>query len=585
MVTAHALSSLDRVARLLDGLSEDLRRKVVRHCTKQGWKLSTQDSGTADPEYDAIKSFILTEAQTNQTMAVYDSERSLRERTSTSISDALRQDTSGKASAPTPTLSPMPASTEASSAPSVDPGIAELTKQFAQLTLLLQANLNQPRGPSTPGGVPRTFGDRQPRCLWCDATDHLRKFCPSFMETLKSGKIRFNDEFHLTNAATGVELPLNFGRGGQEAIFRQQQASTIPLTSPNVNAITLEPQYATLGTENSVMLTIINDDGTAEHQIIDVDVEEKRKRDDHGQQGRRVRFRDDETPTPSPRPAPYVAPIPPVPAPGSSSRRDPEPTDTGRRPAGPAQQKYRLASELTDTVPIATIGEKLMDTPVTLNLREVFAASSEISTYIHDQTRKRRKLIDPDLEAMVTSTEPAPATVSPIIQVNSATMAPLYACASGRAKAVVNGGLKVDSLLDDGSEVNLMPWRTFEQLDLPIDKDISWRISTFNTGSETEAHGCLGVCHSVPIDIGGVEVKVPVFIMSDSNQDLLLGRPWARMARANFNNEDDGSYTCRIKSPDGRRIVQFCAAKADNPRNRSFARDADGSFPTEHLKV
>ena len=74
LVAAHALSSLDRIARLLDGLSEDLRRKVIRYCTKQGWKLSTQDSGTADSEYDAIILFILTEAQTNQTMAVYDSE-------------------------------------------------------------------------------------------------------------------------------------------------------------------------------------------------------------------------------------------------------------------------------------------------------------------------------------------------------------------------------------------------------------------------------------------------------------------------------------------------------------------------------
>src|SRR5437762_2422587 len=127
-------------------------------------------------------------------------------------------------------------------------------------------------------------------------------------------------------------------------MFRQQQASTIPLTSPNVNAITLEPQYATLGTENSVMLTIINDDGTAEHQIIDVEVEEKRKRDDHGQQRQRVRFRDDDTPTPSPRPAPYTAPIPPLPTPAAPApRREPEPADTDRRPAG--QQKYRLASE------------------------------------------------------------------------------------------------------------------------------------------------------------------------------------------------------------------------------------------------
>src|SRR5438477_2844476 len=272
LVAAHALSSLDRVARLLDGLSEDLRRKVVRYCTKQGWKLSTQDSGTVDPEYDAIKLFILTEAQTNQTLVVYDSDRSLRERTSTSISDtALHQGASGKASVPTPTLSPAPASTRALSAPSTDPGIAELTKQFAQLTLLLQANLNQPRGPPTPGSnmAPRPFGDRQPRCLWCDATDHLRKFCPSFMETLKSGRVRFNDEFRLTNAATGVELPLNFGRGGQEPMFRQQNtANPAPPSASSVNAITLEPQYATLGSENSVMLSTLYDDGTARHEIL-----------------------------------------------------------------------------------------------------------------------------------------------------------------------------------------------------------------------------------------------------------------------------------------------------------------------------
>src|SRR5437667_12263482 len=170
-------------------------------------------------------------------MVVYDSERSLRERTSTSISDAaLRQGASGKASVPTPTPSPAPASTKAPSAPSTDPGIAELTKQFAQLTLLLQVNLNQPWGPPTPGSnmAPRPFGDCQPRCLWCDATDHLRKFCLSFMETLKRGRIRFNDEFRLTNAATGVELPLNFGRGGQEAMFRQQNTANPMPSTPSV---------------------------------------------------------------------------------------------------------------------------------------------------------------------------------------------------------------------------------------------------------------------------------------------------------------------------------------------------------------
>ena len=63
------------------------------------------------------------------------------------------------------------------------------------------------------------------------------------------------------------------------------------------------------------------------------------------------------------------------------------------------------------------------------------------------------------------------------------------------------------------------------------------------------------------------------------------GAPWGKMARAAFINEDNGDYVCRIKAPDRRRIVQFVVAKADHPRNRCFAREADGSFSAEHLKA
>jgi hypothetical protein len=71
---------------------------------------------------------------------------------------------------------------------------------------------------------------------------------------------------------------------------------------------------------------------------------------------------------------------------------------------------------------------------------------------------------------------------------------------------------------------------------------------------------------------GGVEVDVPIFIMEDSVQNLLLGRPWEREVRAAFVNEDNGSYTVHIKSPDGRRIIKFCAVTAIHERNREFAR-------------
>lgn len=128
-----------------------------------------------------------------------------------------------------------------------------------------------------------------------------------------------------------------------------------------------------------------------------------------------------------------------------------------------------------------------------------------------------------------------------------------------------------------------MVCRIFDQLDFPINTDIEWRIRTFT--KEAGAYGCMGLCHTVPVDIGGVEVKVPIFVMEDLEHDLLLGRSWGEMARAAFTNENNGDYVCRIKSPDGYRIVQFVAIKAEHPRNRSFAREADGSFPTEHLKA
>ena len=104
---------------------------------------------------------------------------------------------------------------------------------------------------------------------------------------------------------------------------------------------------------------------------------------------------------------------------------------------------------------------------------------------------------------------------------------------------------------DNGSEVNMMSGLIFALTDLPIDTDIRWRINAYNTDSDLEASGPIGVCHDVPINLGGVEVKQHIFVVEHSNADLILGRPWERAVRANYINEDDGSYTVRIKSPDG----------------------------------
>ena len=87
----------------------------------------------------------------------------------------------------------------------------------------------------------------------------------------------------------------------------------------------------------------------------------------------------------------------------------------------------------------------------------------------------------------------------------------------------------------------------------------------------------MGVCHGLPVVIGGVEVKAPIFVVDECGHDLILARPWGKIARAVFINEDNGDYVCRIKSPDRRPIVQFIAAKADHPRKPGKRRDLSPS--------
>jgi len=348
--------------------------------------------------------------------------------------------------------------------------------------------------------------------------------------------------------------------------------------------------YGHLG-ESSVCVTTVDKDGYILQEIVDVDVEEKRKRDDL-EQGRRVRFRHDSTPRPTPTATPFV-PIPPVPTPAQpaqpastheppASSGQPSEQSSERTPRA-SQEKYRLTSNFREEISVDEIDERIMATTIPFSLKELFATSSDISSWAIDAIRKRRKLVDAAPISSSAAESAQETTIPPLLPVSTADVCsvatkPLYACPSGRVNVTLEGHLHIRGLIDSGSEVNLIPLKVYEMMDPqpPIDTDIRWRISSFNAGKESEASGCIGVCHRMRVDIGGVEVALPVFIVEHTAHDLMLGRPWERLVRAQYMNEDDGSLTAKIKSIDGRRVVQFVAMKANDERNREFAREEEG---------
>ena len=305
----------------------------------------------------------------------------------------------------------------------------------------------------------------QKSCYWCESTEHDRRGCPLFSDALRSGKVKFNDVYHIIFVATGEEIPLNRDRGGQKELFEKLmlQISKPPARS-SANVIVAEPALGNLGPENAVVLATLHDDGSIKEEVYDVDVYEKRKRGEFSQAGRRNRPCQGEDVTPSGQHQRGSQP--------SGTRESQTPMFMEDDPPEP-KQKYQLLSKLSEVKSIEDIGSKILETPVTIPLSELLSVSSDLSTFIHDQTRKRRVPVETPKAQTTTA---APNSIPTQRVNNSATVnnissgESLYACPSRRVKATIDGTTQMEVLLDNGSEVNLMPKRTFDKLNFPIDK-------------------------------------------------------------------------------------------------------------------
>ena len=228
LISKHALSDLDHIGRLFDGLNSDLRPRVLKFCVKKSWKLSSHDTGTNEPNFEELKWFVLLEAKAAQKQTVYNNERAIWEgnepATSTSTTSILTPTVNiSVLSKPSSTqqpstlapVSPPDKTSAALTGPTADP-IAELTKQFSQLALLIQGNMQPPRTNTIPAtGFPNPIS----RCIWCDSTDHMKRQCTEVTIAAQMGLIRDNLENRIVDGTMGQEIPPMFNRGGMKQIF------------------------------------------------------------------------------------------------------------------------------------------------------------------------------------------------------------------------------------------------------------------------------------------------------------------------------------------------------------------------------
>jgi hypothetical protein len=612
LVDRNAISTFDRNVRLLEGLSEGIQSKVFEHCSDRKWRMLEHDVDTEEPKFEDLKEVVLAKARTMERKHLFISGR---------LSGMGYASAEAATSTPTASTAPSTIPTAMTSPSSAASDLKELTEQISRLTLLIGGQSRQIPG-TAPAPIPAVSGFAPqrptwvPRCMYCDSLVHTRRSdCPEFQEALGRGVIGINEKGRVKLMATGEELPLMFGKGGMKVVVQSKLATgTSGIVSTNL--VTVHAPQTSLTTDATTptaagVATISFDDRTGSYgvlgknfdeyvraaslnpgkeQWIDVEVEEKRKRGD-GNPGRRVRQRADDSmdgsrttpansqgPPPPPQPGrdPAAYGFPP-PVRMEEVRDEDEPMRDSPAPAPVKGPKFRLASELNQTITTEDVGRKVMDAPIQLKMCELLAVSTEVSSYLHDQTRRRR--IPLENGASNNIVEGVGVSTSVNLTQLSTIGTPLYACPSARTKVSLNEDTQTEGLLDDGSELNLMAKELFDRLQHPIDTDINWRINGYDSKAEKELEeleekgNLIGVCHGVLVGVGGVEVKQHIFVVHQlGNTDLILGRPWERMVRAQKINMDDGSYKIQIKSLDGTRKVEFIAVPVQHERIREFVR-------------
>ena len=206
----NEISNMQRCQCFLEGLSEQLHDKAFDFCSTKDWKLSSHDTGTKDPEFEKLKKFITGKALAAKKV-VYNKEWA------TEGSDKLKESVAAIIKTPPiPPTSPMStANITLATTPNSDPMMVELTKQIANLTLAIHANVIPVKPPQSPATDSRPQLPFDRHCIWCDSISHFRKNeCSEFREAMQKGLVAINADNRIINAKTGEEVPPMFNRGG-----------------------------------------------------------------------------------------------------------------------------------------------------------------------------------------------------------------------------------------------------------------------------------------------------------------------------------------------------------------------------------
>ena len=141
---------------------------------------------------------------------------------------------------------------------------------------------------------------------------------------------------------------------------------------------------------------------------------------------------------------------------------------------------------------------------------------------------------------------------------------PLYIAASPMATAYI-GRKEVQALVDTGAEVTVMTVKLANSLRLLMIPNFRVNMSSAMGKSKR----FVGLCEDVPISIGKITYRVPVWVIDKLEHRLILGRTYHKLSGLAIRENDDGTCSATIYTPDRTGVITWQAVGPDSDRNQS----------------
>jgi len=199
----------------------------------------------------------------------------------------------------------------------------------------------------------------------------------------------------------------------------------------------------------------------------------------------------------------------------------------------PAQAKTKgplRQSEVSAKIGETQVVTQILNTPVTLSVREVLASSKELSDQLTEMLKRKNPKVS---NAYIGET--------PNTSDNSVNAVHNVAMTRGQ---LIELQMECDqrpitAIIDTGSQLNVVSkeaWKNIIRRPMDVEKTLT--MNDANGGK-----GLLkGLVSGVPLTCGGLTTYANLFVAEKPPFDLLLGRPWQRSNYVSIDERDDGTY-------------------------------------------